>query len=63
MLKYSTGAIDYHNREAKTFKEKYQDKQSFKKRLLTWEHLIRGANSKFDRAMDIGCGPGWMTKW
>jgi len=57
-----TGAIDYHNREAKTFKEKYQDKRSFKKRLHTWEHLIRESNSKFDRAMDIGCGPGWMTK-
>lgn len=55
-------AIDYHNREAKTFKEKYQDKRSFKKRLRTWEHLIRETNLKFDRAMDIGCGPGWMTK-
>jgi len=62
MLEYSTGAIDYHNREAKAFKEKYQDKSSFKKRLHIWERLIRVSNSKFDRAMDIGCGPGWMTK-
>lgn len=62
MIGHTTEAIDYHNREAKAFKEKYQDKKSFKKRLSVWEHLIRASNSKLDRSMDIGCGPGWMTE-
>lgn len=56
-----TEAIEYHEREARNFKDKYLVKESFKSRLLLWEHLIRNAGTSFTKSMDLGCGPGWMT--
>jgi 2-polyprenyl-3-methyl-5-hydroxy-6-metoxy-1,4-benzoquinol methylase len=56
-----TEAIEYHEREARNFKDKYLVKESFKSRLLLWEQLIRNAGPSFTKSMDLGCGPGWMT--
>lgn len=57
-----TEAIDYHEREAKIFKVKYLKKKSFKTRLQVWEGLIMGLTTPVNRSMDLGCGPGWMTR-
>lgn len=56
-----TEAIEYHEREARNFKGKYLVKESFKSRLLLWKDLIRNAGPSFNKSMDLGCGPGWMT--
>jgi hypothetical protein len=57
-----TDAIEFHEREAKIFKDKYLDKKSFRFRLRLWGKIIRSLDSPVVRSMDLGCGPGWMTK-
>jgi predicted TPR repeat methyltransferase len=61
-LRNMTDAIEFHEREAKIFKDKYLDKKSFRFRLRLWGKIIRSLDSPVVRSMDLGCGPGWMTK-
>ena len=54
-------AIDYHEHEAHTFKSKYLDKESFRSRLIFWQKIINSFKD-LEVSLDLGCGPGWMTK-
>lgn len=55
-------AIEYHEKQAGSFKAKYLNKESFKGRLRDWQEIIAALDISISRSMDLGCGPGWMTK-
>lgn len=55
-------AVEYHQEVAGNFRDKYLQKPSFRKRLTFWKALISKYTPENGMVLDLGCGPGWMTK-
>lgn len=51
-----------HEDISEEFNSAYKNKKSFKLRYDFWQSIIAENSAVTQKAMDLGCGPGWMTK-
>ncbi|MBS1495155.1 MAG: class I SAM-dependent methyltransferase [Bacteroidetes bacterium] len=55
-------AVKLHDLNAGVFNKRYEEKNSFKDRLSVWINLFKKYFSDNSKIMELGCGPGLMTK-
>lgn len=55
-------AVDFFSATSAAFRNSYNLDPDFKVRLQTWNYLIDKNLGDRSRALDLGCGPGLMTK-
>ena len=58
-----TNAIDFHNRIAARFNDKYQSSKTFRERFQVWTRLFEQYVKPADRVIDLGCGPGVFSNY
>lgn len=54
--------VEYHNANANSFRQRYDEKSSFKKRLSFWVELFQDYIVGNNNIIELGCGPGLMAK-
>lgn len=55
-------AVKLHDLNAGVFNKRYEEKSSFKERLAVWIRLFNKYIPGNSKVMELGCGPGLMTK-
>jgi 2-polyprenyl-3-methyl-5-hydroxy-6-metoxy-1,4-benzoquinol methylase len=55
-------AVEFHDAAAGSFRARYEEKDSFKDRLSVWVKLFTEFMPGRSHVLDLGCGPGLMTK-
>lgn len=56
-------AIDFHNRIAARFHDKYQSSKAFEERFAIWTGLFERYVHSTDRVIDLGCGSGIFSNY